>query len=577
MLKEKAGEKMLKRLKVVLVLGIFTFLLTACGAQIHTETSFAKDGSGKRTVVLAIAQKDEGKISGGFDNLEKILKQNAPLCMSVNRHLDTEADKMLFELTYNFADIEDMKEKTKQITGKEPIVEWETSNGAFVGEVNYYDETTAKELVQWAIEALQENNISGAVISQIYEEIENSVSFEGDIVWTGKGNAHFQVDTTPVLEDVSVYTTFGEDGEFTKQIKLGFSYEDYYSMNTDEGLAYLREFSDKFKVDETCNGYSVSLKSGEELETFLAKASDTLADSEIYTDLGISRPSANYYIDNQSENNLFSNILSVTEIYNFNKLLAGFRVSAKTIKDYVCIPERESYTKEIVHHTYALESNEYYNYIGEYDINDMYYMCFQGGSRATIKAVQVNLSIDENLGGTQTVKLTMDKNERVFTSNEVTEYYSTLGEKVQFEDGEDTVSIQFIRPFKMRKSASFTISRTKYIFTEDISLQKYYPEISCAADYTIKVDKAYRIDSFSFGEEKLSRKELKAHKDNVQWVYSAHVDSSQNLEITIMVSKTNIIFYGILGILILLFIGSGLFIYFTVREKKKKQQQEKIE
>lgn len=569
MLKEKVGEKMLQRMEVVLVLGIFTFLLTACGAQIHTETSLLRDGSGKRTVVLAIAQKDEGQISGGFDNLEKILKKNAPLCMSVNRHFDEEADKMLFEMTYDFADIEDMKKKTQQITGKEPVVQWETSNGAFAGEVIYYEKTTTKELVQWAIDALRENSISGAVISQIYEETENSVAYEGDIVWTGKENAHFQVDTTPVLEEVSVYTTYGEDGEFTKQIKLGFSYEDYCSMNTDEGLLYLKEFSDKFKVDETCNGYSVILKSGEEVEAFLAKASDTLADSEIFTELGIVRPSDNYYINNESENNLFSNKLSVMEFYNLNKLLAGFHCSAETIRDYVCIPERESYTKEIVHHTYAQESNEYYNYIGEYDINDMYYMCFQGGSKATVSDVQVNLSIDENLGGTQTVKLIVDKNGRTFTSNEVMEYYSKLGEKVQFEDGEDAVSIQFIRSFIMRKYSSFNISRTKYIFTEDTSLQKYYPKITCAVDYTIKVDGAYRIDSFSFGDKKLNRKEIKTYSDNVQWVYTDKVDSSQDYEITIMFSKTNIIFYGIIGILILLIIGSGLFLYFTVREKTK--------
>ena len=560
---------MTRRLRLIIMFGFFTFILTACGAQIHTETSFAKDGSGERTVILAIAKKDEGKISGGFEKLNQILKENAPSCMSVSCHLDEKNATMLYEMTYSFDNIEELKNKTQQITGKEPVLQWETSSGAFSGKISYYEETTTKELVQWAMDALQKNSISSAVISQIYEETESKVSLDGDNVWSGKLNAQFQVDVTPILQEVAVYTTYGNDRDYTKQIKLGFSYEDYCSMNTDEGLAYLKDFSDKFKVDETCNGYSVTLNSKKEVEAFLAKASDKLLDSSIYGELGISKPTGTYYMNNESEETIFSNVLSVTEIYNFNKLLAGFKLSTNRIKDYVFIPERESYNKEIVHHTYGLASNEYYNYIGEYDISDMYYLCFEGGSRATVKDAQVDISIDENMAGVQTVTLNLEKNGMEFTSNDIVENYSKLGEKVQFEDYGDAATIQFTKSFTMKKSSSMNLSRTKYVYQDEFSLEKYYPEITCTVDYAIKVATAYRIDSFSFGREDLKRREIKALKDPIQWVYTAHVDGAENVEIAFMVSKTNIIFYGVLGILILLFIGIGLSIYFTVKEKAK--------
>lgn len=72
---------MAKHIKLLFLFVFCTFLLTGCGAKVYTNTSFAKDGSGKRIIYLEIAMKDESRIEGGFQELEHALAQKAPSCI----------------------------------------------------------------------------------------------------------------------------------------------------------------------------------------------------------------------------------------------------------------------------------------------------------------------------------------------------------------------------------------------------------------------------------------------------------------------------------------------------------------
>lgn len=569
---------MTHKLKLMLVLGLFSFLLTACGAQVHTETSFAKDGSGNRIIFIKIATKDESRIDGGFEKLDSVLKEHAPECIEVSRHEEPDEKVMVYELKYNFSDIEEFKVKTEVITGKESNIVWEQEQGAFAGSIRYSEAIATSELIQWAEDALAEENMSSAILSQLYEEEDSMIMLEGEKVWIGTKDAKFHADLSPVIKEISVYTVYDEKGEVRKQIKLSFSYTDYLSMDTEEGLAYLKKFSDKFRVDSTCNGYSVTLNGEEELKDFFSKASDTIHLTIEKTDLEIKDAVTNYYFENNSTPSIFSNKIEIKEVYNLNVLLSGFKVSAKTIQDYVSIPVRNSYTRQFVHHTYALQSTKSYNYIGEYDVNDTYYLYFSGGDSVDVKSAAVVFSINENLTGTQNVTLLISKNSIDFTSVQVMEYYSSLGEKVQYQDDDKTATITFTKELSYGKDGkenaitkrnTFSWHRLKYRLETDFSMEPYYDigesNISCM----IKLPSTFRVDSFSLGDKTFRKKEIKEYEDNVQWCYQADRKGDSKIRLSMGFSRANMIFYGIMCIAIMLVIGTALSIYFYVKGKKR--------
>ena len=128
---------MTKKFKLLLIFMLCSFILTACGAKVHTETSFHKDGSGNRIVYIDIAMKDEGKIEGGFEKLESVLREKAPSCIEVNRYENTDKKAMVFELKYEFTDIEDFKSKTEKVIGEKPNIEWNEKEGAFKQNFSY--------------------------------------------------------------------------------------------------------------------------------------------------------------------------------------------------------------------------------------------------------------------------------------------------------------------------------------------------------------------------------------------------------------------------------------------------------
>lgn len=566
------------KIKLIFVLGILSLLLTACGAQVSTETSFAKDGSGQRVIYLKIAMKDEGKIKGGFASLDRILEESAPACLDVSSHEDLDAELMIYELRYDFTNIQEYKDKTEEITGKDTNIKWELDGGAFQGAVSYSETTSTEDLIQWALEALRNESLSGAMISDYYEVESNTVLYNGDTVWTGLSNPSFKVDLTPKVEDVSVYTTYSEDGGVRKQINIGFSYEDYRSMDTEAGLEYLKEFSRDFKVNSSCNGFSVILDNQEALQDFFEKASEPIELEPAKTQLELPDGVTSYYFENVNGETIFSNKVFIKEVYNFNKLLEGFVLATDKIHDYVSVPKRENYTTELIHHTYRLESTDAYQYIGDYDIQDTFYMYFEGGTSAEVSSASVNFTIDESLRGCQTVTLVLLKNGMKFTSSQVMESYVELGEKVQYQEDDKTATITFTKELSYQKEGeendivkldTMQFYRLKYQFHLDFNMQKYYYNDSMKVEYTVSIPDTFKVQSFSFGNDVLNTKSIKDRTDNEKWTYVTELTRNNQFIIDMVFSQANMFFYGVLCMLVLLVIGIGLSIYFFVKGKRE--------
>lgn len=555
---------MTKKIKLLCLLALFCMVLTACGAKVHTETSFHSGGSGNRIVFLEISIADEGKIEGGFQKLKSTLQEKAPSCIQVNGYEDQNKKAMIYELKYEFSDIEDFKEKTGIVIGKKPVVQWEEEKGAFCDKVSYYEETTTEELIQWVKKIMEKGSISTTIIGDLYEEQENSVTYEGKKVWTGQGKAKFVRNENLAVKDVSVYTTYEEDGSCKKQIKLGFEYEDYRKMDVEKGLAYLHEFSEKFKADPSCNGFSVTLSGVNELETFFKKASAQ------------SKPS----FKNESRYSIFTNRFSVKEEYNMKQLLSGFSLGTQVIKDYVSIPERKSFEREKIHHTYALEATKAYNYIGEYPVEDTYYLDFCGGKSCALKKASVEYTLKEEKAGTQCVTLEIEKNGIDFTNNDIIEYYKNLGEKVQVTEKNALVTIRFLKELtnanKKKESEIVRVNRLRlhkicYQFETKVSLKQYFPEVSQDVLYRIILPDSFSVEHVEFCGRTLKKKDIKAMKDGKQWTFERMVSGNNEMSIKLGFSRKNMVFYGVLSVVVLFLIGMGLSVYFYVKSNQQER------
>ena len=181
----------------------------------------------------------------------------------------------------------------------------------------------------------------------------------------------------------------------------------------------------------------------------------------------------------------------------------------------------------------------------------------------------VSFFIDENLLGTQTVVLKITKNGMNLTNSDVMKYYSTLGEKVQYEEEGSKVKITFLKEFQcdkeeseLKRIKSLSLHKLKYELNTSLTLNSYFPVDTEKVTYTVSLPNSLKVEHFSFGNEVLNKKEIKAGKDKQQWTYQVQLEGAQEVTINLDFAKPNFIFYGIMSIVVLLLIGGGLSVYF---------------
>lgn len=574
---------MKKKIIVMFLFCLFAFVLTACGATVHTETSFLKDGSGKRIVYLDISRDDESKINGGFEELDRVFKNSAPDCVTVNRHEKEQDGVMRYEFVYDFKNIDDFKAKTREITGKDSDIVWDNKEDIFDGTIHYSETVNTSDYIEWALVAAKEQNIANYSVSDLYEEEENVTLFEGESVHVGQGRAEFTINNAPMVEKVSVFTSYSVPDGVKKEIQLSFSYEDFKTMNLEKGLEYLSRFSKNFKVNSNCNGYSVLLNGQKELKSFLKKASNTVDYSEIPVDGISSKKDSNYYVSGELKDTIFYQIADLTEVYNLNNLLSGFRLATDVIENYLDVPKSIPYDESNIHHTYAREATEFYQYIGAYPIADTYYMHFSGSDSVAMKDLQVQFQVADDFDVEQMVSIQFRKNGKKISSSLVSDYYKERAEKIQYVEDGDNVTVTFIKsfPYKkeykaedmfpvlMKKSDVFNLSKTGYDLSVSFDITDYLDYVEIPVVYKIMVPGSLKVESGEYNGEKLKRAEIKNGWSGDVWTYSRSVEGTNPIKAEISLSQVNVLFYGILILVLLLMIGGVIMFYFQWKKSKK--------
>jgi len=574
-----------KKLKLIVLFGLITFVLTACGAKVHTETSFNKDGSGKRIIYLDIAKEDEELVDGGFSHLQDEFRKNAPKCISVNHYEDNE--NMRFEFVYDFNGIDELKSKTKEITGKDSDAVWEANDTIFDGSVHYQETVNTRDLIGWALKAAELNGISSAVMGEAYEDEDNITYYEGEKVHTGLDKATFTMNNAPVVEKVAVFTNYYPQKDMSKEIQISFSYEDYKSMNQEKALEYLQKFSGKFKVDSKCNGFSVVLTGMKEIKAFMEKASDKIDYSSVPIDAIGDNKSSNYYFSNELKDTVFYQIADLTEIYNFNRLFSGFQVSTKVIENYLQVPDNIKYDISEVHHTYAREATEFYHYIGDYPIEDTYYMHFGGSNSVAMKKIQAQFKIEDNFDVNQSVTFYFNKNGKEINSNLVSDYYKDISSKIKYQEKGDSVIVSFTKvyPYKdkiqkdelseeqpdilVKAIGGFHLNKTQYEVALNFDITEYLDYVEVPVEYEVAVPSAFMVEACQVNEKAYSKEEVKDCKSGGQWKYVEKLEGTNPMNITIMFAQPNVLFYGGLILVILLVLGVASMFYFYCKKSKE--------
>ena len=154
----KGRTSMRKSFCLLVFLLLLILLLAGCGANIDSETRLDPKGSGKIVFTAQIPNDQLDKIEGGAQTLEETLKAVKPEALAMSPMTqDQNGAKIIF--TLDFQSIDDLKAKTKQLTGKDMEISYEVTGTPFKPVITYINKAQVKDYFQWAIKAVADRKL----------------------------------------------------------------------------------------------------------------------------------------------------------------------------------------------------------------------------------------------------------------------------------------------------------------------------------------------------------------------------------------------------------------------------------
>lgn len=570
---------------LLFILMIFTVgVLTGCGAKISTTTVFHENGSGERIIYAVVDKSDEKNITGGFQELETLLKENAPSCMEVNQVETEDGNSVIYQFSYQFSSIEDYNDKMEEITGEKHTAVWNQVKEPFKNSIEYKDEVKTKDLVGWAVRAMEEADITNVSAKDLYELESNTVKFNDKVVWTGTDEPYFTIDVTPQLEKVVMYTTYDKKGGVQKEICLSFSYEDFIAMDTQLGLQRLKEYAKTFKIDENCNGFSASFATQKEFESFLNKASDTIGEEELdWQKLNLSyEKGKKYYLADERKNTLFETKFHVKEVFNIKQLLNEFKTKTDIVEYYVKVPEDMSFKEAEINKRYTRKALKNYPISFALDKSDNFNMYYFYENNADIKSWQVTYSMDTSYKGMLETLVEMDLNGRKLTNDQVQDFFAGKADKIVYTQENDRAKISLVDSFSVghqkeeekfkldwRNSEKFYPAKKVYYFTGNYLPEYFSIPATEEIAYQLIIPKQMKIKDVVINGTNISRKELKQMEQNGNYIYQWKLSALEENQLSYTIEAARKMFYLFLGLFVVLGIAVAITIYFYCHIEKE--------
>ncbi len=228
----------MKKLLSLLVVVALVLTLSGCwSGEIAVDTVINEDGSGTRTIVLAVMDDTlstdpitnpddpdgtEGKgavinnqhITGGLPEIQTWLEANSPTWMTVEE-METDGIYRNFTLTYDFTDFDDFLAKYEELVDLSPNLAWtdfaEDEQPTLVCDGTYKVNCTFNESIDLVNASLD------WAVDGIWNDIYDEATLAG---WVGKGDISVLANYTVTLGDQTVeelqfYDPDAIDGEGT--------------------------------------------------------------------------------------------------------------------------------------------------------------------------------------------------------------------------------------------------------------------------------------------------------------------------------------------------------------------------
>lgn len=209
----------MKRWLTICMLCLAVMFLTACGCKLDSDLKINRDGSGERVYVVTAPEsmlKDAGK---NFDEVDAAIQDSCPDCMDYS--YTKEKNDYVATFVMPFDSLEDYKTKLKTFCSGKVEVSGSLSDSPFAASVEYSENLTAKETMDWFTKALVDKNIVPAPYrTRVFDEVTSKVNYAGREYTFGDEPIQIKDQVYCNITSIDLYTFPADEGKFSRTIKI---------------------------------------------------------------------------------------------------------------------------------------------------------------------------------------------------------------------------------------------------------------------------------------------------------------------------------------------------------------------
>ncbi len=444
------------------------FVLSGCGASVTSKTKFDQEGGGTRTITAVISASDAKNLKNGFDELDVLLRDAAPEGITVHRTNLSNGDAQ-YHFSIQFQNIQDYNNKISAITGTSHNATWYNTTNVFQSNVEFSEEDCTYELIAWAIDAFKNSDYSAfSNYFRLYEVSKNEFYFGEQLVYSGTGDPHFTLETSPKLKKVNVYTDFTYETQ-TKKVELLFDKGSLDRIDLEAAKSALMAYSDKVKIDTANCTVTYELSNIEEIKDFLLSADLRNKEEDI---------------DYLFVNNPFQKKYILKENYYLSELLNTFAMEDTNVYYYVKLPEVTDDTK-FSQAGQSIESPGQYQYATSVYKDYGYTMDASMNHLVDLKDINVYYEVTNDLSCKRSIEISYIKNNCSITESELNQYFPDVTDKISFFDAGDTIRLVFVslqrkengllHGFGVEKLSGHNLKYVHHALEENLDLSRYLP------------------------------------------------------------------------------------------------------
>lgn len=571
---------MMKKYIFCLMMLLSVALLTGCGAAVTSKTNFNAEGGGTRFITAIISASDAKNLSHGFEELDVLLEQAAPDGIKVNRTTLENGDAQ-YQFSIQFSNIEDYNQKIASITGKSHNATWQTDTNVFKTNVEFSEEDCTYDLIAWAIQAFEDSPYS-AFSSRftLYDVVKNEFYFEDQLVYSGTGDPHFTIASSPSLQKVSVYSDFSYN-TISKTVELQFAPGSLSKIDLEKARTMLEAYSKEVNIDTANSKITYHLTGKEAILEFLRSADLNNTEDCVKYEL-VSNPFQMKYILHES--------------YTLKELLDTFTMTDVHVYYYVKLPEVTKETQftqsgsevEVPgQYQYATAVSKDYGYTMEANLNHM----------VDLKDINITYDITSDLNCKRSIEISYIKNNCPITESELRKYFPDVWDKISFFDAGDTIRLVFVSQqkredslvngFGFHKLSRQNLKFIRHSLQESMDLSRFLPVLdgytwnmeNITYHYQVNVEEGAGLYEVVTGGETYtdSDNHLGQFREKGQYVIKGTDTADHILEFTLSFQQMYHLFYFWILLIIFLIIVAVLVVTLYYMKKSVKSEDPLIE